>query len=120
MMEACLHREEEIALSDQHYHKTNWTIEHSTKEGDLFVLMPTKKPKSSELPEEQKAINRMLSAVQAIVEHPPRVMKRQFGFVEVRFRGLAKNTGQNMTLAALANLWLARKRLLPLLVEVRP
>jgi hypothetical protein len=36
------------------------------------------------------------------------------------YRGLAKNTGQIVTLFALANLWLARKRLLPLVGEVRP
>lgn len=35
-------------------------------------------------------------------------------------RGLAKNTWQIVTLFALANLWMARKRLLPLLGEVRP
>ena len=73
-----------------------------------------------ELTEDQKAFNRMLSAVRAIVEHPFRVVKRQFGFVKVRYRGLAKNTGQIVTLFALANLWLARKRLLPLVGEVRP
>lgn len=56
----------------------------------------------------------------AMIEHPFRVVKRQFGFVKVRYRGLAKNTGQIVTLFALANLWLARKRLLPLLGEVRP
>jgi hypothetical protein len=37
-----------------------------------------------------------------------------------RYRGLAKNTGQIVTLFALANLWLARRRLLPVLGEVRP
>ena len=47
-------------------------------------------------------------------------MKRQFGFVKVRYRGLKKNTGQIVTLFALANLWLARKRLLLLVGEVRP
>lgn len=52
--------------------------------------------------------------------HPFRVVKRQGGFVKDRYRGLAKNTGQIVTLFALANLWLARKRLLPLLGEVRP
>jgi len=31
-----------------------------------------------------------------------------------------QNTGQIVTLFALANLWLARKRLLPLMGEVRP
>ncbi len=83
-------------------------------------MTPTKKPKGGELTKKQKAFNRMLSSVRAIVEHPFRVVKRQFGFVKVRYRGLAKNTGQIVTLFALANLWLARKRLLPLLGEVRP
>lgn len=64
--------------------------------------------------------NRMLSAVRAIVEHPFRVVKRQFGYVKVRYLGLKKNAGQIVTLFALANLWLVRKRLLPLLDEVHP
>jgi IS5 family transposase len=72
------------------------------------------------LTEKQKAFNRMLSAVRAIVEHPFRVVKRPFGFVKVRYRGLAKNTAQIVTLFARANLWLARKRLLSLMGEVRP
>ena len=46
--------------------------------------------------------------------------KKNRTIVKVRYRGLAKNTGQIVTLFALANLWLARKRLLPLLGEVRP
>ncbi len=51
--------------------------------------------------------------VRAKVEHPFRVIKRQFGYVKVRYRGLAKNTAQVLTLFALSNLWMARKRLLP-------
>lgn len=38
--------------------------------------------------------------------------KRQFGHVKVRYRGLSKNTQQLHTLFALANLWMARARLL--------
>ncbi|MDX4008561.1 IS5 family transposase [Pseudomonas aeruginosa] len=41
-----------------------------------------------------------------------RVIKRQFGYVKVRFRGLAKNTAQLVTLFALSNLWMARRHLL--------
>ncbi|MCL2345144.1 MAG: transposase [Desulfobulbus sp.] len=100
--------------------KKNRTIEDFEKEGDLSILTPTKKPVGGKLTEQQKAFNRMLSAVRAVVEHPFRVIKRQFGYVKVRYRGLAKNTGQIVTLFALANLWLARKRLLPLAGEVRP
>ena len=107
-------------MGDRGYHKLNRTLEYFEKEGDLSVLTPSKKPVGGELSAEQKAFNRMLSAVRAIVEHPFRVVKRQFGFAKVRYRGLAKNTGQIVTLFALANLWLARKRLVPLLGEARP
>ncbi|MBT9519346.1 MAG: IS5 family transposase [Dechloromonas sp.] len=120
MMEKCLHGEEAIALGDRGYHKKNRTIDDFAKEDALSVLTSTEKPAGGQLSEEQKAFNRMLLAVRGIVEHPFREVKRQFGFVKVRYRGLAKNTGQIVTLFALANLWLARKRLLPLLGEVRP
>jgi IS5 family transposase len=46
------------------------------------------------------------------VEHPFRVLKRQFGYTKVRYRGLAKNTAQIVTLFALGNLWMARRRLM--------
>ncbi|MES2937134.1 MAG: IS5 family transposase [Pseudomonadota bacterium] len=59
----------------------------------------------------QKAEHRKAS-VRAKVEHPFRVIKRQFGLVKVRFRGLAKNTAHVVTLFALSNLWMARKQLM--------
>jgi len=40
------------------------------------------------------------------------VLKCQFGFTKVRYKGLAKNTANLATLFALANLWMARKRIL--------
>jgi IS5 family transposase len=40
------------------------------------------------------------------------VIKQQFGFGKVRYRGLLKNTAQIVTLFALSNLWMARKRLM--------
>ena len=42
--------------------------------------------------------------IRAKVEHAFRVVKRQFGHVKVRYRGLAKNTAQLHTLFALSNL----------------
>ena len=52
------------------------------------------------------------ASIRAAVEHPFRVIKRQFGYVKVRYKGLAKNTAQVKTLLALGNLWMARKHLL--------
>jgi IS5 family transposase len=56
-------------------------------------------------------VERIKASIRAKVEHPFRVIKRQFGHVKVRYRGLAKNTAQLHTLFALANLWMVRKRL---------
>ena len=50
--------------------------------------------------------------IRAKVEHPFRVIKRQFGHVKARYRGLTKNTAQLHTLFALSNLWMVRRRLL--------
>jgi len=52
------------------------------------------------------------ASVRAKVEHPFRVIKCQFGFTKVRYKELAKNTAQLMTLFALSNLWMARKRII--------
>jgi IS5 family transposase len=60
------------------------------------------------------------ASVRAKVEHPFRVIKRQFGLVKVRFRGLAKNTAHVVTLFALSNLWMARKQLMTPAAAVRP
>ena len=51
----------------------------------------------------QGQIGKVKASVRAKVEHPFRVIKCQFGFTKVRYKGLAKNT---------ANLWMARKRII--------
>jgi IS5 family transposase len=56
-------------------------------------------------------LERVKAGIRARVEHPFRVLKRQFGHAKVRYRGLAKNTAQLHTLFALANLWMARRKL---------
>ena len=52
------------------------------------------------------------ASIRAAVEHPFRVIKRQFGHVKARYRGLAKNGAQVLTLFALSNLWMTRHYLL--------
>jgi IS5 family transposase len=59
-----------------------------------------------------KQAEQLKASVRAKVEHPFRVIQRQFGYVKVRYRGLAKNTAQLITLFALSNIQMARSRLM--------
>lgn len=65
-------------------------------------------------------LGRVKAGIRARVEHPFRVVKRQFGHIKVRYHGLAKNTARLHTLFALATLWMARKKLQVLFGQVRP
>ena len=57
-------------------------------------------------------VEKLKASVRAKVEHPFRVIKRQFGHTKVRYRGLKKNTAQLVTLFALSNLWMVRHKLI--------
>ena len=85
----------------------------------LKCVIAEKRSKQKQLPEgvAQEAwreLERRKAQVRAKVEHPFRVIKRQFGYMKVRFKGLAKNHGQVLTLFALSNLWMARRKLMHL------
>jgi transposase, IS5 family len=71
-----------------------------------------KAPRGGKLDLIDGKINRIIAMVRAKVEHPFRVLKRQFGHVRTRYRGLAKKRAQLFTLFALGNLFLVRRRLL--------
>ena len=60
----------------------------------------------------QRSTNRHKSRVRARVEHAFGLIKRVFGFVKVRYRGLAKNANRLFVTAALANLFMARHQLM--------
>ena len=66
---------------------------------------------SGGLTKRQRARNHRFGKVRAKVEHVFRVLKGQFGYRKVRYRGIAKNGTQVFALLALANLYLARGRL---------
>ena len=67
--------------------------------------------------EKQRRENRKKSKVRARVEHVFAVIKRQWGFTKVRYRGLQKNATRAFTALALANIYMSRGLLL---VQVRP
>ncbi|MCG3202238.1 MAG: IS5 family transposase [Gammaproteobacteria bacterium] len=64
--------------------------------------------------EVQRAKNQTKSRVRAKVEHAFFVIKRVFGFVKTRYKGLAKNAHRLFVSCALANLYMMRRRLLRL------
>ena len=114
MAGALLHGDEEVAFGDAGYqgvHKRpeavgpTWHV--AMRPGLRKKLNPFIEPDFvAERVEKTKA------SIRAKVEHPFRVIKRQFGFTKVRYRGLAKNTAQLVTLFALSNLWMARRKLI--------
>ena len=68
--------------------------------------------KSTSLGQVAEHIEKIKASVRAKVEHPFRVIKKQFGHVKVRYRGLEKNTAQLKTLFMLSNLWMVRGKLM--------
>jgi IS5 family transposase len=115
-IESLLHGKEEVVHADAGYtgadkrvppvkRKREWHI--AAKRGTVKAI------KDEALKRITEELETLKAKVRARVEHPFRVVKRQFGFMKVRFRGLAKNTAQVLTLFALANLWMARRALLP-------
>ena len=81
--------------------------------GDAGVLWAVKekaKPGRA-LTEDERVRNRRFGKVRAKVEHVFRVLKCQFGYRKVRYRGIKKNAAQVFALLALANLYLVRSRI---------
>jgi len=59
-----------------------------------------------------KALERVKAQIRARVEHPFHVVKNLFHYKKVRYKGLAKNKAQLYSLFGLANLVMAKKKLL--------
>jgi IS5 family transposase len=118
-----LHGEENMVGADAGYTGVEKRPEHEGREviWQIAARRSTYKKldKRSALYKAKRKIEKAKAQVRAKVEHPFRVIKRQFGYTKVRFRGLAKNTSQMVTLFALSNLWMARRHLLTSAGEVR-
>lgn len=105
-----LHGEEKSVWADKGYVSAEREAAFS-KDGKVWGVM-RKAPKGGKLDPIDEEINRIIAMVRAKVEHPFRVIKRQFGHMKTRYRGLAKNRAHLFTLFALGNLFLVRRRLL--------
>jgi IS5 family transposase len=105
-----LHGEETSVWADKGYVSAEREAAF-TGPGKVWGVM-RKAPKGSPLHPLDERINRIIAMVRAKVEHPFRIIKRQFGHVKTRYRGLAKNRSQLFTLFALGNLFLVLRRLM--------
>jgi IS5 family transposase len=116
-----LHGKEEVVHADAGYTGAQTRVEKegirweiAAKRGRIKAMKDGRDKRAIERNEKRKA------SIRARVEHPFRVIKRQFGLMKVRFKGLAKNTAHVITLFALSNLWMARKRLMAMRAPLRP
>lgn len=105
-----LHGQEDSVWADKGY--VSAAREAAFSGPGKFWGVMRKAPKGGALHPVDEDINRIIAMVRARVEHPFRVIKRQFGYLKTRYRGLAKNRAQLFTLFALGNLFLVRRRLL--------
>ena len=121
VVDELLHGKEEVVYGDAGYTgadkrvvRKNLRWEIAAKRGKVQAMKEGRAKRAIEKREKHKA------SIRARVEHPFRVIKRQFGLMKVRFRGLAKNTAHLITLFALSNLWMARRKLLAMTGSLRP
>jgi IS5 family transposase len=113
VVDALLHRKEQVVHADsgctgadKRVQRKNRRWQIAARRGRIKAMADGRAKRALERIEKAKA------SVRAKVEYPFRVIKRQFGLMKVRFRGLAENTAHVITLFALSNLWMARRRLL--------
>ena len=105
-----LHGEESKVWGDQAYRgQTEVMQEVAPGAQDMTHKQYRYKDRVDEI---ERAKNRTKSRVRSKVEHVFGVMKLQFGFVKVRYRGLKKNANRLFATCALVNLFLVRKKLL--------
>ena len=109
MLPDLLHGEERKVWGDGGYQGQGEAIRQAAPQAQDMTSRRTRyKHYVDEL---QRRKNRTKARVRARVEHPFRILKRIFGFVKVRFRGLKKNHDHLCAAFALVNLYRHRKRL---------
>ena len=111
---ALLHGEEEVAFGDAGYRGVD---KREEAQGPRWhVAMQPGKRRKLDLTRKWARLleqaEQLKASVRAKVEHPFHVVKNLFRHKKVRYKGLAKNAAQLFSLFALANLVIAKRRLL--------
>lgn len=110
VMEDLLHGDETEVYGDKGYAQderrrkysekgVQWKVSHKARRGQALTA-------------QQKKENKKHNKVRAFVEHPFHILKCLWGYTKVRYRGLVKNSAQLFTLFGLANLYLARHKII--------
>jgi IS5 family transposase len=112
-----LHGQEQRVYGDNAYASQKALIRSKAPQAKDFTNERVRRRRDEPADEAKRMKNRNKSKIRARVEHVFAVVKRLWGFTKVRYRGLAKNACRAFTALALANIYLARHRLMG---QVRP
>ena len=104
-----LREEDKVIFADAGY--TSDSYKRGARALGLSGKVNDKRKPKREMSSKQKKQNRKNSGVRSRVEHCFRVMKCQFGYQKVRYKGLEKNRVQVFSLLGLANLYMLRGQL---------
>ena len=104
-----LHGAEQRVYGDSAYASQKELISSKAPQARDFTNQRVRR--GGEIDELERSKNRNKSRVRARVEHVFAVIKRLWGFSKVRYRGLAKNATRSLVALGLANIYLARQRL---------
>jgi IS5 family transposase len=105
-----LREEDQAVFGDKGY--VNNDLKRQARGAGVFWGVLLKARPGHKLTEANRRFNQKMSSVRAKVEHVFRVIKCQFGYRKARYKGIAKNAAQVFSLIGLANLYLARRKLL--------
>lgn len=109
VMDQLIREDDRAVFADKGY--VNEKKKQAARKAGVYWAVQEKPKRGRRLSSSQKKRNRKHGAIRAKVEHVFRIIKCQFGYRKVRYRGLTKNTAQLFSLLALANLFLVRRKL---------
>lgn len=112
-----LHGEEKVVHADAGYIGVEKRPEISARHNGVEWRVAARRGKIKAMPESwvkdlPLGYEKLKARTRALVEHPFHIVKNLFRFRKVRYRGIRKNTAQLEVLFALANLVIAKRRLL--------
>ena len=109
VMDGLVREDDRAVFGDKGY--VNEKKKRAARRAGVYWAVRDKAKPGRQLSGSQRKRNKKHGSIRAKVEHVFRVMKCQFGYRKVRYRGIKKNAAQVFSLLALANLYLARRRL---------